>query len=464
MMRVLDARGEESDEEELDFSPFGTPATALQKRDVEQFSSLGKLQPADLDFTELTRGNQMLKISKVDRRGITFDQLKKLLVFLKKRCNEQGVIRGWCDPRTGEQLYYRTINLKQLHYWIIKPVTEKRQCSYVEAVCKDEQAQRPAWFVAHSWTEPFVDFVRRAMKRGTLGAGDAFWSCPFSSRMEDCCESKPGDGPNVMDFRDLTSLKVQFSGITRTRNAEELQRNLPSVQSLASLDLNIRDGILLNSAVGLGTTLGAFRSLTTLRVNLSGCTALQSMDALCRSMHYLGNQLTVLELDVRLSGLKHLGGGSSSATAPGGCCLPGMRALKRLKVESQDCQSLASLDIVSEDMKMLTAIELNFSRCSSLTSLEALARPLCKLTTLSCLSLNLAGCASLRSLGDLQSSLENLRNLTDLQLDLSLCPGLDDTATHELASTLGRLPETCVQDVTFKGFERRSKDLTKVQL
>ncbi|CAE7808618.1 FKBP65 [Symbiodinium sp. CCMP2456] len=111
------------------------------------------------------------------------------------------------------------------------------QCSYVEAVAKEEYGQLPAWFVGHTWHEPFVDFVRRTMKHGTLGAGDAFWSFAFSTRWHECREMLVDRCSSVECLRTIKSLRVCLAGCTKTSTAEDLQQGRlpsngePSVQS-----------------------------------------------------------------------------------------------------------------------------------------------------------------------------------------------------------------------------------------
>ena len=215
---------EEDDEEEINFGSLNMCADRPRRPSVESWSSLGRLRPQDLDFSELTRENAGLRINNVDRRGINFEQLKKILIYVKKRCDSEEAVRGWYDHRTGEQLYYRKMTLAQLHYWLIHPVSLRHQCSYVEAIAKKEYAQLPAWFVGHSWNEPMVDFVRRVMKNGTLGAGDAFWCAAFASRPRPGttwqCEMTSEDGFSVEPFRELAHLKANLKNC-RSNTIEE---------------------------------------------------------------------------------------------------------------------------------------------------------------------------------------------------------------------------------------------------
>mmetsp|Transcript_36145 Transcript_36145/g.83296 ORF Transcript_36145/g.83296 Transcript_36145/m.83296 type:complete len:494 (-) Transcript_36145:94-1575(-) len=431
----------EDDEEEISFGPL-VKVRAIQGQSVEEWSSMGRLKPRDLDFSELSRFGQGIKISKVDRRGITFDQLKKVLVFVKKRCDENGVIRGWYDSRTGEPLHYRSLTLAQLHHWVIQPVTMRQQCSYVEAVAKEEYGQLPAWFIGHTWQEPLVDFVRRAMKCGTLGAGDAFWSFAFSTRWGDCQEMLAHGSPSVECLRTLTSLKVVLAGCASTASVEDMQESLPCLHQLTSLRVQTTRSPKLVEARPLGSAgLSALRALASLRLDFTSCSTLQSVDSLCRSLAGLGHQLLVLELSFsNCMELQQLGGGSSSAECPGGCCLPGLHVLRELTVDASGCRSLSAVDVLSEEMKALSSVHLRFPDCSMLTSLEALSRPLAALTSVSTFELCVAGCVALRKLGDLDVHLRSMPALAKLRLNLSSCEALAPEVGLQLQTCWEELP------------------------
>ena len=208
---------DDDDEEEINFGSLTSCSDRPRRPAVESWSTLGRLRPEDLDFSELTPEAGALRISNVDRRGINFDQLKKLLVYVKKRCDSEDAVRGWYDHRSGEQLFYKKMTLSQVHHWLIHPLSLRHQCSYVEAVAKKEHAQLPAWFVGHSWDEPMVNFVRRVMKHGTLGAGDAFWCHAFASRPAPggwyCHEMSGNQGSqelSVEPFGELSHLRANL--------------------------------------------------------------------------------------------------------------------------------------------------------------------------------------------------------------------------------------------------------------
>ena len=78
----------------------------------------------------------------MDHRGINFEQLKKILIYVKKRCDKDEAIRGWYDQTTGKQLFYRSLTLAQLQHWVIQPLCVRHQCSYVEAVAKKEPKKK----------------------------------------------------------------------------------------------------------------------------------------------------------------------------------------------------------------------------------------------------------------------------------------------------------------------------------
>ena len=51
-----------------------------------------------------------------------------------------------------------TLNLYDFMHWRIKPMCEKRRCSYVQLVATEPQ--KPVWFVSHWWGEAVLDFIR----------------------------------------------------------------------------------------------------------------------------------------------------------------------------------------------------------------------------------------------------------------------------------------------------------------
>eukprot|EP00438_Fugacium_kawagutii_P016188 Skav225040 [mRNA] locus=scaffold2061:285305:292010:+ [translate_table: standard] len=290
---------EEDDEEEINFGPLSTCSDRPRRPAIESWSSLGRLKPEDLDFSELTPESGALRIANVDRRGINFDQLKKILVYVKKRCDSEDAVRGWYDHRTGEQLFYKKMTLAQVHQWLIRPLSLRHQCSYVEAIAKKEHAQLPAWFVGHSWDEPMVDFVRRVMKHGTLGAGDAFWCHPFACRPPvgggsgawQCCEMNAASETGVEPFGELTHLKAHLKNCKTNSIEEWLSIGVPAMAELKRLDLTVSDSPKLAHAGQFSRRPPAV--LQELRVTFR-C-PVRTADAFCKSLQHLsGLQATDL--------------------------------------------------------------------------------------------------------------------------------------------------------------------------
>ena len=111
-------------------------------------------------LAEMRCVQEVFSIQDTAERGITREQLAKLVVFISKMAD------GWCETfgeHRGKRLQVDTFNLYHANFWIIKPATEGygtgSGCSLVEimAVC----VQRPDWFVSHAWIEPrFEDLTQ----------------------------------------------------------------------------------------------------------------------------------------------------------------------------------------------------------------------------------------------------------------------------------------------------------------
>ena len=97
---------------------------------------------------------EVFPIQDTAERGITREQLAKLVAFISKMAG------GWCETfgdHRGERLKSDTFNLYHANFWIIKPATEGygtggTGCSLVEIMAV--HVQRPDWFVSHAWIEP----------------------------------------------------------------------------------------------------------------------------------------------------------------------------------------------------------------------------------------------------------------------------------------------------------------------
>ena len=126
----------------------------------------------------------MCPIPATELRGITLEQLESLLDFLRDMAPHWYETYG---PGTGSALSYGDFNLYHAAHWVIRPATAGyggAGCSYVELVANAAEAQRPAWFVSHAWSEPVPRFVaclrKHAAVRG-LGATDPYWICAYAN-------------------------------------------------------------------------------------------------------------------------------------------------------------------------------------------------------------------------------------------------------------------------------------------
>jgi len=119
-------------------------------------------------------------IQKTEERGITLVQLKALLRHVSRRCQKEG----WTstNPHNPQGLTVDAINLYDLTYWVVRPATKTRQCSYVELVAAKEQP--PSWFVSHWWGEAvscFVNCIAEHMSLRGLAWCIAYWVCAYAN-------------------------------------------------------------------------------------------------------------------------------------------------------------------------------------------------------------------------------------------------------------------------------------------
>jgi len=143
-----------------------------------------RLKPDDLDFAILTGGRLPALIERVECRGLLPSQLRKLVSFMRERCSD-GVIQGWYDDFSGiPDINLSYINLYQVTFWVIKPLSAPHRCSYVEAVAVNVEAQLPKWFVSHWWGETVVDFlacVETHQRLRALPEETAYWVCAYAN-------------------------------------------------------------------------------------------------------------------------------------------------------------------------------------------------------------------------------------------------------------------------------------------
>lgn len=140
-------------------------------------------------FEELAPPGAGIRIAEAAQRGISLKQLLEVLLFIFRRCDDEGsVCRIRSNPSVEAReattcspaLKFKSINLYELNSWLIKPATARDQCSYVELVSTDAAEQRPEWFVSHWWGEPVSHFIfclqEFSRQRGYRAV---FWVCAY---------------------------------------------------------------------------------------------------------------------------------------------------------------------------------------------------------------------------------------------------------------------------------------------
>lgn len=146
------------------------------------------LECSPQDFNFLTEGRKAIRIQRVEHRGILPRQLQRLLDFMQSRCDEDGSIRDFYDPRDGSPLSLRSINLYSVTALIIRPMTKSQTCSFVEAVAEVAEHQRPSWFISHWWGEPVAHFVRCVLHHRSirqLPEATAYWVCAYANNQHE---------------------------------------------------------------------------------------------------------------------------------------------------------------------------------------------------------------------------------------------------------------------------------------
>lgn len=141
----------------------------------------------------------------VSHRGITLRQLRQLhaeaeaLCVAAKQVNEVAPSPAWERPErrdaTGKlwpavrldasaTVGESAINLHDLMTHLVKPVTQKKQCSYVEHVAGGKE-QPPRWFVSHSWATPIRQHLycleQHASDRGLSIDESPYWVCAYAN-------------------------------------------------------------------------------------------------------------------------------------------------------------------------------------------------------------------------------------------------------------------------------------------
>ncbi|CAB9530519.1 expressed unknown protein [Seminavis robusta] len=132
-------------------------------------------------------------IPQTEYRAISLRQLKQLVAYILRHC----VQNGWRNTLSHQLLQPENLSLYDLVDHLVKPLTVKNQCSYVELVASEPQ--KPKWFVSHAWSGTFIELVdcldRHARDRG-MDVDDpstTYWVCAFANNQHRLDGELPGD-------------------------------------------------------------------------------------------------------------------------------------------------------------------------------------------------------------------------------------------------------------------------------
>lgn len=407
----------------------------------------GRQRPEDVDFWELTQGKPPQIIPDPAQRGVTVKQLKAILQFVHRRCDEDGCISGWYDPKTGRPLHYSSLNWQHAAHWIFRPMLKlaPAQCSLAEVLNVAGGPLAPKW-VASYWTgEPLVDFVKRIEAHAAavecMGgpttphhAADSYWVCPFATNLCEIARFSVSDAqrPGISKLRSLSELSLFFAGRPQKPPFGGLDLCLAACPALDWLQLDFTACAGIQRTDGLGRGLWPLRSLTTLGLNLSGCSRLTSLEDLAKGIAMLDVLQT---LTINMSGCTSL----SSVAGIGKALMP-LMSLQTLCLDLSGCRELQDVSDLGKGLSFLQdlcVLRVDLSRCDALASVDDLARSLAELPCLDHLDLNISGCAGISSGEELGRGLVAALGLSKLTLDVTGCPpGVTDNARLREASAM----------------------------
>ncbi|CAE7036113.1 pcrA [Symbiodinium natans] len=198
-------------------------------------------------FHDLTAGRPPLRIPLAERRGIQLKQLEDLLRCLEQVAAESGGLK-WRKAQAA--IDAADVNLYDLCDGLIKPLTLRSRCSYVEAVAESEDKQVPSFFVSHWWGhrarqppetlnprrvaqssayrfeqppepsgEPVASFVAAARNHGLVrgrSCEDAYWVCAYANNQHDALAeigSNPKESPFFRALRLVDGVLLILDGL-----------------------------------------------------------------------------------------------------------------------------------------------------------------------------------------------------------------------------------------------------------
>ena len=139
----------------------------------------------DLVFTNCSclSSGRPVAIPRKEVRGITIEQLERLLDFVEERAfTWHEDFSG--SPHYGQPLSMSHFNMYHACSWVICPATAHPfACSYVELVASEPASQRPLWYVAYVWQQPLREFMaclRRHASLRELPQHTAYWDSAFA--------------------------------------------------------------------------------------------------------------------------------------------------------------------------------------------------------------------------------------------------------------------------------------------
>ena len=170
-----------------------------------------KLEPQDIlhdfnddfvftNYSHLSSGPP-ISIPRTEVRGITIEQLSRLLDFVGQRANLTWYedFYAHCDqPLSLEQF-----NQYHMDFWVLRPATASPwACSYVELVASKAASQRPLWFVTYVWQQPFYEVMaclRRHASLRELPDSTAYWVAALANNSHELNEYI-SDNPRKTSF------------------------------------------------------------------------------------------------------------------------------------------------------------------------------------------------------------------------------------------------------------------------
>lgn len=124
-------------------------------------------------------------IPRTERRGITLHQLESLVDLF------QRVVEHWPieDSYNGQRVTWKRGNLYHLCENILKPLTARDQCSWVELVASG--AQDPLWFVSHAWSTCIYQTMSMLSWHASVHQYTShnayYWICTTANNQVRCC-------------------------------------------------------------------------------------------------------------------------------------------------------------------------------------------------------------------------------------------------------------------------------------